>query len=255
MELNRYRAVTTVHYDGWRQYGRRMAKSFAQRWKGIPLTIYAEGFEPDVAGVEVEWLPEWQERFKRHYSGIRDAIGLASDRYDYRRDCIRFSHKVGAITDAAERFRGRLIWIDADTFTHADVDADWLDGMMPDGRAMAWLDRAAMYPECGFLMFDCRHPGVAEVLRRFRAIYETGEVFALPETHDSFVLQHVVGQAVREGLIPQPHSLSGAARSTYHPAVAGPLGARIDHLKGHRKETGRSTDYDTGGQRPEIYWQ
>lgn len=252
---NEYQAITTVHEDGWRLYGRRMAQSFVERWRGVLLTIYAEGFDPDVAGVSVERLPEWQERFKRDHSASRDAIGRAGEHYDYRRDCVRFSHKVGAITDAVERCSGRLIWLDADTYTHADVDAAWLDELMPAGQAMAWLDRADMYPEAGFLVLDCGHPGLVEAMRRFRAIYETGEVFGLPETHDSFVLQYVVERAVADGLIPRPCSLSGDYRNSHHPFVAGPLGARLDHLKGSRKVMERSTDYDTGRQRSEPYWQ
>jgi hypothetical protein len=250
--------VTTCHAAGWEKYGRRMAESFVRFWpSSIRLTVYAEGFTPDVAGIDVASLPAWQEEFKARYGAPGgDPVGIGPDgKYNYRRDCVRFSHKVGAITDAARAIGGHLIWMDADTVTHAPVDVAWLRTIYPGGRYLAWLDRHDLYPECGFLIFDTEHRGHAELMRRFEWIYRSGAVFAVEESHDSFVLEHIVDQAIAEGVIDKPFSLSGVHRRSHHPFVRCRLAERLDHLKGRRKDWGRSTDKDTGGPRSEPYWR
>jgi hypothetical protein len=253
-----YRVITTCNLSGWETYGRRMATTFVEFWPAdIRLTVYAEGFTPDVAGVDVASLPDWQVAFKERYGKGGDPIGIGPDGvYNYRRDCVRFSHKVGAITDAAEQESGVLIWLDADTVTHEKVDEAWLGQLFPRrGRYIAWLDRARLYPECGVLFFDTENSGHAEVMRRLRSIYETGAVFSLLESHDSFVIEHIVETAANEGVIPHPHSLSGPHRIYNHPFVRSRLAERLDHLKGRRKGWGKSTDKDTGGRRREAYWR
>jgi hypothetical protein len=144
--------------------------------------------------------------------------------------------------------------MDADIVTHSAIDARWLEDLFPDGY-MAWLDRERRYPECGVMMFRCGHPAHQEFMRRLRNVYESGAVFALPETHDSFVTQQVVIEAVRDRLFPEPTSLSRYAAKYGHPLVAGPLGERLDHLKGARKVTGRSMRSETKGHRSEAYWR
>ena len=53
------------------------------------------------------------------------------------------------------------------------------------------------------------------------------------------------------------HNLSGSLgwRSVHHPFVNGPLGAYMDHMKGERKQYGRSLASDLMTQRDESYWQ
>lgn len=254
----KYRVITTCHAEGWESYGRRMASTFVEHWpEEIRLTVYAEGFTPDVEGIDVADLPDWQGKFKARFGGGGDPVGRMPDgTYNYRRDCVRFSHKVGAITDAAEWTDGVLIWMDADTVTHSPIDEGWLGQLFPGrGRYIAWLDRNRLYPECGFLMFDTTHPGHQEVMHRLQSIYETGAVFSLEESHDSFVIEHIITNAVAERVIVAPHSLSGPHKMHNHVFVRSRLAERLDHLKGRRKGWGKSTDKDTGGRRSEPYWR
>ncbi|WP_269581961.1 hypothetical protein [Roseibium sp. Sym1] len=233
-----------------------MAESFVARWeKNIKLTVYAEDFEPDVEGVTVAALPDWLTEFKRKYGPVPDASGMASGTYNYRRDCIRFAHKVAAVCDFVGRFDdGVAIWSDADMFTHADVTSGWLSKFFDRSAAMAWLFRKRSYPECGFMMFRCSHPGAHEFLKRLEKCYRAGNVFDYPETHDSYVIQQIVKRVVDKGLMPQPVSLSGGAEYTAHPIANGPIGQRLDHLKGKRKDTGISWARDLKVKRPEKYW-
>jgi hypothetical protein len=252
-----YHVVTTTNAAGWEETGRRMAQSFLERWPAeASLTVYAEDFEPDVDGIEVRRLPPWMAEFKRAHGAVPSRNGVKNDRYSYTLDAVRFAHKVAALTDFAEPITdGIVIWLDADTYTHADVTVDWLEKLFPEPAYIAWLDRVHSHPECGFVMFRASHPYHASFMARFRSMYTDGDIFRLPETHDSYVLQHLVGVKVVNRKIPPPVSLSGDARRTSHPFVNGPIGARCDHLKGPRKQIGKTPKRDIVMPRREAYWQ
>lgn len=252
-----YRVVTTMNAKGWAETGRRMVESFVRRWpeQCLPLVLYAEDFEPEAdSRVEVRRLPDWLATFKKSYGKVAGYNGAYNGRYDYRFDGVKFAHKVAALTDAGiEMDAGVLVWLDADTFTHSDVDIEWLDGLFPEPAYIAWLDRLHSHPECGFVMYRCSHPYHREFMGEFRRLYVSGDVFLLPETHDSFVLQYLVNTKIVGRKIPMPTSLSGDRR-WHHPFVNGPLGARLDHMKGPRKAEGRSRKRDVRSPRSEAYW-
>lgn len=252
------RVVTTCNAEGWQLYGRRMAQSFVAQWpREIQLALYAEGFACDVEGVEVRQLPQWQADFKAQYASVPDAVGMGKGDYAFKRDCVRFSHKVGAIVDAGERqSEGLLIWIDADTFTHSGIAVSWVKALFPGRGYVAWLDRVKpVYPECGFLMFRCDHSQHAEMMRRLRHTYASGDVLKMHETHDSFVVYQLFTEAHKAGLIEAPFSLSGSARTLHHPFVACELGRRMDHMKGKRKLAGRSRTSEARRNIAEAYWK
>lgn len=254
--MTAFRVVTTCNRDGWEKTGRRMAASFKAMWPDtVPLIVYAEGFIPDVSGLHVRRLPPWHEQFKAQHINSPVATGRGAGAYDFKTDCVRFSHKVAAVIDAGLAVRdGVLIWIDADTFTHAPVTETWLEGLFPGSSYIAWLDRLNNYPECGFVMYRCHHRSHKRIMNTWRDLYVGGEVFELLQTHDCFSLQYVIETAVLNGAIERPVSLSGAHRGWHHPFVAGPLGACLDHMKGGRKDEGKSRRRDHKG-RSEDYWK
>lgn len=220
-----------------------MALSVLERWQGdVSLTVYAEGFVPDIDGIEVRELPQWVLDFKARNSVNPARTGQMPKFYDYRFDAVKFSHKVGALTDFAISAPDDaiVVWIDADTFTHSTVTEAWLDPLLPGNAYMAWLDRDGSHPECGFVMFRASHPYHCNFMEAFRNLYTSGEIFRLRETHDSYALAHLVCAKVMNRKIPPPASLSGPARRTSHPFVNGPLSVCFDHMKGPRKQIGRT---------------
>jgi hypothetical protein len=256
--MTRFAVVTTCNGAGWKQYGRRMVETFDQFWPAdIPLHLYAEGFKPDHPRPLVRELPAWLGEFKARHADDERAHGFVDGNYDYVRDCVRFAHKVAAVTDAAFRtLADVLIWADADIITHAPVDEQWLTGIFPPGPYIAWLDRSSrfLHPECGFYLLRSSHRAHLEFMTHLRELYETDAVLALNDTNDCSVLQHLVLKAERAGLI-TTHSLSGEAWDNGHPLINGPLGARLDHAKGPRKAAGRSSVSDLAKPRAEDYWQ
>ena len=150
--LLRWHVVTTTNAKGWEETGRRMAQSFLARWpnEALPLTVYAEDFDPDVDGVEIARLPEWMAEFKRLHCRTPHFNGVTQVGYDYRFDAVKFAHKVAAVTEFGLRHDdGVMVWLDADTFTHSDVTVEWLEKLFPPPSYIAWLDRANSHPECG----------------------------------------------------------------------------------------------------------
>src|SRR5689334_8039237 len=98
----RFAVLTTCNEAGWQQYGRRMIETFDQFWPAdVPLYLYAEDFDPDHRRPVVRRLPAWLTEFKARHGDDPSAHGLINGSYHMRQDCVRFSHKVAAVTNAA----------------------------------------------------------------------------------------------------------------------------------------------------------
>lgn len=239
----RYAAVTTYAPKHWQSHAGRMVRTFEQFWDGVPLLK----FDDAELAAAAPGLPLFHQRHRQARYRGQMAGG-----YDMRFDAIRFSHKVYAIAAAAAQVDADvLIWIDADTVTHAPVTAEWLDDLIGDAD-VACLLRAAKYTECGFVMYRLNAAG-RDLIRRMVALYDTGSLFRLAEWHDSFAFDHVRREMQEAGSLTVA-SLSGDAEHRNHPAVAGPLGSRMDHCKGPRKRFGRSRAGDLLAPRAEPYW-
>lgn len=245
------RAVSTFNAKGLGLYGKRMMRSFAEHWpESVSLRVYSEGWAakfPRVQCLDLGFACPWLGTFKARHK----------DRafQNYRHDAVRFAHKVAAITAAAKGDADYVIWIDGDVVTHAPISFSDVEQWLPAGDEwIAWLDRAKPYPECGFYVLNCRHPMHNIMIAEFEDMYRDGLLFGLAEWHDSFVLDHIVQRGRTQYGI-NAKSLSGAGFQTHHPMVNGPLGAFMDHLKGGRKEEGRSRPGDLKTSRSEAYWQ
>lgn len=225
-------AVTTYADRHWESHAKRCVETFRQFWQGIPLRTITDG----QLEFGSEWLPEFKQRHRHRPTD------------NYRFDAVRFAHKVAALEMAFRMGHGDvLVWIDADCVTHAPVDAEWLSGLLGDAD-LAILKRAKKYTETGLFMVRRTQAG-AELVKAMVRLYQTDRLFDLPEWHDCMALDHA-----RNVLGTRYASLSGDAESTGHPLVNGPLGARLDHLKGKRKAVGRSLPSDFKRKRSEAYW-
>jgi hypothetical protein len=233
--LTTFDAVTTYADRHWDEYASRFVETFHAHWKDVKLRTYTDDKLEELS----DWLPEFKQRH-RHRS---------TD--NYRFDAVRFAHKVAAL-ELAYRVGSAdvMIWIDADCVTHADVDAEWLSGLIGYGD-FAYLRREKKYPECGFMMFR-RNAAASELLRRIVSLYRTDDLFDLQEWHDSWAIEQIRKSM---GDLLKCVSLSGEFESSGHPFINGPLGARLDHCKGKRKASGKSKQSDLKTARKEDYWR
>lgn len=246
-----------MNLAGWQEHGKRMVQSFVQRWpESATLTVYAEGFEPDIDGIEIRQLPDWLEPFRAKHKGVPKLNGrMTQGHYDFRFDLCKFAFKSAALTDFGLSVSdGVMIWLDADVYTHADVTDEWLSKRFPEPAYLAWLERQGGFPETGFVMFRVSHPYHRSFMEAFRNLYTSGEVLKQRELHDAFLIWELGKAKVAKGKIPPVVNLSGADWRTSHPFIHA-LGDCLDHLKGPRKQEGKSRKRDLVRPRPEPYWQ
>jgi len=266
----KYTVVTTFHADGYKQYGQRMIQTFLQNWPSdVQLYVYAENctVEESASNLHVFNLADASPplvAFKNKWAGVPKANGDVSDdpvrrgRKDagkgFKWDAVRFAHKVYSIFAAAKTCNTDwLLWMDADTVCHSPITIERLDQFCPAGIELCFLGRRRKYTECGLYAMNLQSQKIQRWLWDFQRLYDEAEngIFNLMEWHDSFVFD-----AVRKN-----HQLNeldwarGIIEGEGHPLINCEWGAYLDHLKGARKDLGRSKHIDLKIKRTEAYWQ
>jgi hypothetical protein len=272
--------VTTFHKPGLELYGQRFINSFAERVdKNINLIVYAEDCAPDNPDPSritilnaIETLPKLNA-FKEQWKNDPKANGIPPEeikrkRKDWNKEfkwhAIRFSNKVYAVFDACARRTGTwVVWMDADSFIHSDWSYADFKAQLPDNAYITYVGRgkgSQTWPECGFYGMNLNHPVCHSFLEDFERMYEDAEngIFTLEEWHDSYVF----GELLKKYSEFPSHDYSAEMYLTEaktggggHPLINGPLGKWMDHMKGVRKEEGRSRSKDIMVNRSEDYWK
>jgi hypothetical protein len=253
--------VTSCSTAGYTQYGQKFLTSFDQFWPlDVKLNIVSEDrldlpesilrkrplikfWDLNSSKPAVAFWEKHKDNPVTH--GFRKGTEIAHFRskktgYDYRKDAFRFSKKVFAlnlvlpyVTDS-----DHMVWLDADTITLKPVPETIFDGLPPSTAALAYIDRHPYHSECGVVAYNMRHLLTRPFLREFSRIYESGEIFELPEWHDSYVFDWIrKRKAIPSFKITYDH------RHITHPFGYTKLGEYMDHLKGMRKEKGCSHDH------------
>ena len=265
----KFSVVTTFHRAGYEQYGQRMIDTFLQNWpQSVELIVYAEDCEvdrqdPRLAVRDLLSAVPALAAFKSRWANDPRATGRlaqgAADRkgkqpgIGFKWDAVRFSHKVYSVCDAARTCDADvLFWMDADTVCHSQIDVADIERLVPDTADICFLGRTSKYTECGLYAMNLRSVGTRAFLDGFQWVYDHAEsgIFAMQEWHDSFVFDRV-----REQFNLQQHDWSaGLIRGEGHPLINSEWGRWLDHLKGKRKQAGRSSDRDLLVPRSETYW-
>ena len=274
--------VTTFHKPGLDTYGQRFLDSFAERVsKKIKLLVYAEDcnpINPDPDQITIldakEVLPKLNA-FKERWKNDPRANGIPPDAIKARRprdwhkkfkwDAIRFANKTYAVYDACTRSKGWCVWMDADTFIHSDWSHKEFNNLLPNNVWLTYVGRgkgSQTWPECGFYGMNLNHPVCHEFLKEFERVYEDAEqgIFLLEEWHDSFVFGHILNNMKRDFPNVLDYSAEMYLREARtggggHPLINSILGKWMDHMKGVRKEEGRSRVSDIMVNRTEDYWK
>ena len=274
--------VTTFHPEGYTKYGKRFLESFAAKVdKRIKLVVYAEDCKPDnpdPSRIEIldakKVLPKLNA-FKEKYKNDPKANGIPPDEIKRRRprdwnkafkwDAIRFANKTYAVFDAFEKSKDWIVWMDADSFIHSNWSYEDFVALLPDDKWITFVGRgkgSQTWPECGFYGMNKNSIVCQEFMREFERMYEDAEfgMFRLEEWHDSFVFGTILNNYKQI----QPHYLDYSADMYLreaktggggHPLINGPLGKFMDHMKGGRKDKGKSNAKDIMVNRTEDYWK
>jgi hypothetical protein len=261
--------VTTFHKAGYETYGKRMILTFLKNWpKEVTLYVYAE----DVIVSEVaENLVVYDlhsssadlVNFKNKWKDVPHANGDISSfpRLAARKDshkpfkwhAIRFAHKVYSIFHCAKNCDSDiLIWMDADMVCHSPMPITVVRELCSRGD-LCFLGRTGKYTECGLYSMNLRDPAVQQFLEKFQEFYDQAEqgIFTLDEWHDSFVFDHI-RKIVK---VKENNWSAGIITGEGHPLINCEWGGFLDHLKGDRKNLGRSKSSDLRVKRSESYWK
>ncbi len=239
--------VTSCSKQGFEQYGRKCIESFHEFWpKDINLYIVSEDDLPppsrlagrDACAVSLHQSVEWAKFREVHKTDLRVSKTQRHPNKQFRYDAEKFCKKVFAVQLVERSTEAtRLIWLDADTVTHAPVPVTFLNTLPPDDLAIAYLDRGQYHSECGFVGYNLSYPGTGKFITECARMYSSGDVFGLKQWHDCEVFDHV---RKKTGImcykIPYGNNPS-------HPFVHSQLGQYMDHLKGLRKARGASHDH------------
>jgi len=273
--------VTTFHQPGLTLYGQRFLDSFAEKVDSrIKLLVYAEDCNPINPNPEQitilnakEALPKLNA-FKERWKDVPKANGIPPQDIKARRprdhhkafkwDAIRFANKTYAVYDACERSKGWCVWMDADTFVHSNWSYNEFKECLPDNQWITYVGRgkgSQTWPECGFYGMNLNHPVCHEFLKEFERVYEQAEegIFLLEEWHDSFVFGNILNRFKSDFPNAFDYSAEMYLREAKtggggHPLINTILGKWIDHMKGDRKNTGKSLPKDIMVNRTESYW-
>ncbi|WP_417708328.1 hypothetical protein [Roseibium aggregatum] len=261
----KHTVVTTFHEKGYQVYGRKCLESFLLSWpEDVDMLVYAEDVDVDITSPRLTVLDhvptlDKLRTFRAFYGDNPFANGTSPHNPertgDFRWDAVRFCNKVFAITDAIRRTAGRsdqLIWLDADTVTHQTIPHAFIDRMAPrDNELAAYLNRKS-YPECGWVGYNLNHAKIGLFADRFEDIFLDGSFLKLKESHDSFVFWHLVKEMKKQGEADFKYLGSDYAKG--HIFINSELGQYLDHLKGDRKEAGKSYQKDLKKNRSENWW-
>jgi hypothetical protein len=265
--------VTTFHESGYIKYGRRMITTFLENWpKDITLHVYAERTAvaesaPNLVVHDFEAACPGLVQFKAahgsnpRYRGLT-AFGPGNGRkipgMGFRWDAIRFSHKVYAICHAARHSGADLLfWMDADMVCHSPISRQFIDRMVPESAGIAFLGRKKKYTETGLYALNLTQMPTRILIELMQSCYDNAEtdLFLMKEWHDCQVFDEkrvLVHQGYPDWqqLNWSEHLVMGEG----HPLVNTDWADYLDHLKGDRKELGRSKRKDIVSQRNHHYW-
>ena len=271
--------VTTFHPAGLSKYGQRFLDSFAARVdKRIKLLVYAENckpINPDPSRITIldakEVLPKLNQ-FKSTWGHVPKANGDVSNEpqrhtrrdwmKEFKWDAVRFANKTYAVYDAVQRSKDWCVWMDADTFVHSTWTYEDFAELLPENAYITYVGRgkgSQTWPECGFYGLNLNHPACHEFLKEFERMYEDAEngMFLLTEWHDSYIFGEVLkmyNQFPSHDYSADMYLKEAKSGGGGHPLINGPLGKWIDHMKGGRKDAGKSQKKDIMVNRTEDYW-
>jgi hypothetical protein len=171
---------------------------------------------------------------------------------------------VYAVFDACERSKDWCVWMDADTYVHSDWSYEQFKELLPDTSWITYVGRgkgSQTWPECGFYGMNLNDVVCQDFLKEFKRMYDDADngIFNLVEWHDSFVFGTILNNMKRTAPNVLDYSAEMYLREAKsggggHPLINTKLGQWIDHMKGDRKNKGKSLPSDIMVKRNEDYW-
>lgn len=268
----KFSVVTTFHPEGYNKYARRLIDTFLVNWpKEVTLVAYPQDCTvaqtadnlivrdlhssiPELVAFKKQWGNDPRARGEvamgpADRKGKQPGIG-------FRWDAIRFSHKVYAVCHAARNTDADvLFWMDADMVCHTPITLDFIERQIPEDVGLAFLGREKKFTECGLYAMNLRDPVTQMWLKEFQRAYDSGRLMTMAEWNDCWVFDETRKETqIKNHSWRQLNWSEGLIKGEGHPLINTAWGTYLDHLKGRRKDTGRSHAKDLIVPRSESYW-
>lgn len=268
----KFSVVTTFHQAGYTKYAQKLIKTFLQNWpKEVDLLVYPEDCAvaesaPNLYIRDLHANSPELVAFKSRWGNDPKARGLVptgpADKkgkqpgIGFRWDAIRFSHKIYAVCHAAKNTDADILfWMDADMVCHTPITLDFIESQVPAGTGLAFLGREKKFTECGLYAINLRDPVTQQWLQEFQLAYDSGRLFEMAEWNDCWVFDETRKEVqVTNPAWQQLNWSAGLIKGEGHPLINTAWGAYLDHLKGNRKDYGKSLAKDLIVNRQENYW-
>lgn len=258
--------VTSVSLPYFEKYGRRLVATFlrfapptatlrvyCEVSTGVTLESYS--LPPDAEGrvvcVDLHAVTPLLAFLERARPRVEAKLGRGvpidpderrpENGYDYTWDAVTFGKKgfslAHALVSASARF---VFWIDADVVFLDHVPVSFLVGLFQGRADLVYFGRVDLHSETGFIGFDLHSPRTRQFARAHEEFWHEDAVFTLKDGWtDCHVFDKVLQRATaNDGLIAR--SLS--RQDSGHVMATSILSPYLDHLKGARKELGRSPE-------------
>ena len=127
------------------------------------------------------------------------------------------------------------------------INSEFVGNMLcGDDEMMAYFGRdkdVVHYSECGFLVFNMKHPKTLDYLTEMRRLYVSDEIYGLQEQHDSWIWDHARKKFEGEYNVSTRNLSSNSDRRQNHPMASSFMNVYFDHLKGDRKNISHSPEW------------
>lgn len=195
------RAHTLMWGTAWERYGEKFVGTFEKFWpSNVELWIFTDRILPADRAHQVmlDDIPSYR-RFMAKYGEDRTAMGYGhtgakadpAKRF-WKNDAVKWAPQGLVPREALMGLASGdlLCWLDADVETIAKVPLHWINALLA-GADMACLQRERQHSEIGFWAARVGSYTIPAI-KRFSELYESGEVFDLPEWHSAFVFDHAL---------------------------------------------------------------
>jgi len=252
----KFECVTSMNRSYYDQIGYKMLASWVEKW---PINIKLKVYHEDNLKVGSFSNVEFKDLFECE-PACKDFVDRHKNRPDQQNPlelhmgAVRFAYKTFSILNAGiSSSADYLIWIDADTFTHREITHNFLSTLVEQDKYLTYLGRENNYSECGFVIYNLNHPAHKAFFETWRHLYESDEVFKLQQWHDSFVFDQIRKTYEQDDII-ENINLSPWGKDYEHVFINSVLGDYMDHMKGPRKDEGKSRESDLFTERKGKYW-
>ena len=131
-----------------------------------------------------------------------------------------------------------VIWADDDiVYSKKKITEEFVYEKLTDENVMvSYYGRDFVHSECGFLVFNLKHPKTADYLVEMRDMYVSDEIYNIKEQHDSFVWDYIRIKFEEEYGVINKNLSSEYDMKQIDPMASSFMNVYFDHLKGNNKQ-------------------